>query len=179
MCIIIDTNTFKSVFDQMSDDHKNFAPIFDWILNKKGKIVYGGTKYKSELKESYRFLKVFGQFARMRKVVEIDDHLIDAYQKELELLENHKDFDDPHLVAISYISKCRLICTNEKRALPYLSRKDFYPNNSPRPKIYTSSKNTNLLCDKYFADVCNPCIKLKKSESESLKNTTAQIVYKK
>lgn len=176
MCIIIDTNTFRSVFDKSCKEHDDFYPVYDWILNKKGKIVYGGTKYKSELRLAYRFLRVFGQFSRMRKVVVLDDKPIDAYQEILEGLENHRDFDDPHLVAISYISKCRLICTNEKRALPFLARKDFYPNNSPRPKIYSKKTNANLLCDKYFAEVCEPCVRLNKLNAKQLDKETNKLV---
>lgn len=176
MCIIIDTNTFKSVFDEESAKHDEFKPVYDWILEGEGKIVYGGTKYKEELKKVYRIVKVFGQFARMRKVIPIDDGEVDNYQKVLEELENHRDFDDPHLVSICYISKCRLVCTDEKRALPFIARKDFYPNNSPRPKIYTGKRNADLLCRKNMAEICMPCDKLKKVESEELRKTTANIV---
>lgn len=176
MCIIIDTNTFKSVFDTTSSDHAEFAPVLDWILNGKGKIVYGGTKYKDELKEAHKFLKIFGQFNRSRKVVSIDDDTVDAYQSILEAKEKHKDFDDPHIVAICYISKCRLICTGDKRSFPFMARKDFYPNNSPRPKLYTKSKNADLLCDNLIAEICNPCVKLKKDEIENLRKTTANTV---
>lgn len=175
MCIIIDTNTFNSVFDVTSPEHVQFAPVLEWIINGKGKIVYGGTKYKEELKQASKYLKIFGQFHRSRKVVTIDDASIDAYQKILEEKEKDKDFDDPHLVAICYISKCRIICTGDKRSFPFMARKDFYPNNSPRPKLYTKNKNADLLCDNLIAEICNPCVKLKKGEIEKLKENTAKI----
>ena len=73
MCIIIDTNALASVFDVDSSNHENFKPVYDWIFNNKGKVVYGGTKYKEELKNSYRYLKLFGQLSRIRKTIEIDD----------------------------------------------------------------------------------------------------------
>ena len=59
-----------------------------------------------------------------------------------------------------------------------LARKDFYPNNSPRPKIYTGKRNSDLLCRKNMAEICMPCDKLNKVESEELRKTTANIVYK-
>jgi hypothetical protein len=49
MCIIIDTNRFSSIFEEENSDHDEFKPILDWIIFGKGKIVYGGTKYKQEL----------------------------------------------------------------------------------------------------------------------------------
>jgi predicted nucleic acid-binding protein len=178
MCIIIDTNTFSNVFDKESKGHHEFQPVYDWILNRNGKIVFGGTKYRLELKKAYRFLKIFGEFNRQRKLVTVDDVKIDEYQRILENKKKHKDFDDPHLVAISYISKCKLICTNERRAIPYLTCKDFYPKNSPRPKIYCKKKNSDLLCDKYLADLCKPCVKLDKKTAKKLDITTSLITKK-
>ena len=178
MCIVIDTNTFNHVFDETSPKHAEFKAVLDWILNGKGKIVYGGSKYLGELKESNKYLKLFGQFNRIRKVVRVNDSEIDNYQKTLEKIENHKDFDDPHLVAICYISKCKLICTCDSRAMPFLNRKDFYPGNSPRPKLYTKAKNSNLLRDNMIADICTPCIKLNKANSQAMQKTTANVVSK-
>jgi len=169
MCIIIDTNTFSSVFDKDSLQHKEFSPVLSWLIEGEGKIVFGGTKYIGELKLAKKYLRFIGQLNRARKVVQLENKPIDEYQSVLEAIEKHKDFDDPHLVAISYISKCRLICSLDKRAFPFLSRKDFYPNNSPRPSIYCSKKNSNLLCRRYFADICNPCIKLNKEAISILK----------
>jgi len=169
MCIIVDTNTFSSVFDKTSLNHSEFAPVLEWVIEGEGKIVFGGTKYKAELKEAKKFLRFIGQLNRSRKVVQLEDSQIDAYQIILEAKETHKDFDDPHLVAISYISKCRLICSLDKRAYPFLSRKDFYPNNSPRPSIYSSKKNAVLLCRKYIAEICKPCTILNKAEIAILK----------
>lgn len=176
MCVVIDTNTFGSVFNRTSSEHEEFAPVLNWITNGKGKIVYGGTKYREELRNTVKYLKIFGQFAKKRKVVLIDDNAVDQYQTTLESIESHRDFDDPHLVAICYVSKCRIICTNDKRAIPFLTRKKFYPNNSPRPKLYTKKRNSNLLRDRYIADICNPCIKLNRQEAEKLENNTANIV---
>lgn len=171
MCIIIDTNTFTSVFDKASKNHADFAPVLSWFIDGEGKIVFGGTKYKEELKKASKFLRLFGQLARSRKIIQVSDDAVDDYQAALEKKEKHKDFDDPHLVAICYVSKCQLICSLDKRAYPFFNRKDFYPNNSPRPKIYSSKKNANLLCRKYFASICDPCKRLSKQEVENLKNT--------
>lgn len=165
MCIIIDINTLASVFDKESENHDSFAPVYNWIFSDKGKIVFGGTKYKEELKKSYRYLKLFGQLSKMRKTVEVDGELVDNYQKKLEEMVVHKDFDDPHLVSILYISKCKLICTNEKRAIPYITNKDFYDKGF-KPRIYSRKSNSRLLKDYNIASVCLPCIKLNKQSVE-------------
>jgi predicted nucleic acid-binding protein len=165
MCVIIDTNVFSSVFNKSSVAHGEFAPVLDWIVNGKGKIVYGGSKYKEELRRAGKYLKIIGQFNRSRKVVNINDNPIDKHQAHVEGILKHRDFDDPHLVAICFVSKCEIVCTKDERASPFLARKEFYPNNSPRPKLYTGKRNAGLLCDRYMANVCLPCIKLTKEET--------------
>lgn len=168
MCVIIDTNSFHCVFDKSSQEHKEFEPILKWIIDGKGKIVYGGTKYIEELKQTPKYLKIVGQLNRISKVVRLSTESVDNYQNNIEKQLKHKDFDDPHLVAIAYISKCRIICSNDKRAYPFLDKKLFYPNNSPRPKIYSSYRNANLLSEKHIADVCLPCIKLDKYQKATI-----------
>lgn len=49
MPIIIDINCLGSVFDSRSKKHGDFKPVFDWITNGKGKLVYGGSTFKREL----------------------------------------------------------------------------------------------------------------------------------
>ncbi|PWN63289.1 hypothetical protein [Chryseobacterium oncorhynchi] len=177
MCIIIDTNTLASVFDRESENHDSFAPVYNWIFTDKGKIVFGGTKYKAELKKSFRYLKLFGQLSRIRKTIEIDDDLVDNYQKELERKVVHRDFDDPHLVAILHISKCKLICTNEKRAVPYITNKDFYDKGF-MPKIYSRKSNSSLLNNNNIANICQPCIKLNKQTVETFEKIIKETIKK-
>lgn len=168
MCIIIDTNTFNSVFDLTANNHQDFKPVFDWIISGDGKVVYGGTKYTQELVKAEKFRKLFIQLKNARKVVIIQEAKVDQYQATLEEALQHRNFDDPHLIAIAYISKCKLICSLDKRAYRFLNRKEFYPNNSPRPKIYSSRKNINLLSKENIAPICEPCIRLKKSQAATL-----------
>lgn len=45
MAIIIDANCLARVFDKTNIEHDEFVPVFDWIVNGKGKLIYGGSKY--------------------------------------------------------------------------------------------------------------------------------------
>jgi hypothetical protein len=51
---------------------------------------------------------------------------------------------DKHLVSIIEISNCRLLCTKDAVAMPYIKDSQFYDKSSP-PKIYTGSRNSDLL----------------------------------
>lgn len=168
MCLIIDTNTFGCVFSKDNKDHSEFSPILKWIIEGNGKIVFGGSKYREELKLVSKYLKIIGNFNRIGKVKILQDIEIDKHEVVVKGIEQHKDFDDPHLVAIAYISKCQIICSKDKRAYPFLNDKRFYPNNSPRPKIYSGKQNANLLCDQNIANICLPCLKLTKAEAKSV-----------
>jgi hypothetical protein len=159
MCIVIDANTFAPVFDTRNQRHDEFKPVHDWIFVGKGKIVYGGTKYKEELRRAARYLKIFIELQKARKVVEVNDQDVDAKQAELEELITHKDFDDPHLIAIVIVSGVKLICSDDARAYPFIKDNTLYPRNIDRPRIYSRSSNQDLLTDANIADICKPASK--------------------
>lgn len=168
MCIIIDTNTFSSVFDKSSDTHNQFKPVLDWILFGNGKAVYGGTKYNNELKKAKRYLKIFKILKDARKTIYIDSAKVDEYEIGLKLKLQHRDFDDPHIIAISSVSKCILICSCDSRSYPFLKDQTLYPKNHAKPKIYKNSKNKNLLNDSNIPDIYKPSTKLNKKASENI-----------
>ncbi len=162
MCIIIDINAFASVFQSNSADHNDFRPVLEWICKGKGKIVFGGTKYKEELKSAYKYLRIFRQFDAARKLVKIDDQSVDNEQARLESIIEHSDYDDYHIIAIIIVSGCKLICSKDSRAYPYFKNRTLYPKKFERPRIYSNSSNANLLCDRLIADCCKPATKTSK-----------------
>lgn len=160
MCVIIDTNTLSPVFDKENKEHKQFKPVFDWIYNRKVKIVYGGTDYKRELQKATKFLKLFIEFDKTRKmIVKLSDKKVDEEQKKVQdkikkLPDNTQDFNDSHLIAIVIVSGCRIICSHNKRHFKLIKNKKLYPSHIKIPKIY-SGHNTHkkLLCDKNIIDI--------------------------
>jgi predicted nucleic acid-binding protein len=169
MCIVIDINTFASVFDSTSGKHADFKPVLDWIMLGKGKIVYGGSKYREELGKAKKYLNFLGELAKVRKIVVVDDVKVDDTQAELEKRVNHQKFNDPHLVAIIIVSGCKLICSNDKEAYPFFKNKDLYRNQGSRPpKIYAKANNSNLLSDENIAAICKPLGRLPNRVSQQL-----------
>ena len=162
MCIVIDTNTFASVFDPSSEKHSEFKPVLEWIVFGNGKIVYGGSKYKQELREARKYLSFFLELSKARKTKEINDAEVDEKQKEIERIVNDKKFNDPQIVAIIVVSGCKLICSEDKSAYPFFKRKDLYPKHITRPKIYSKASNADLLSDNNIAEICKPTRRLPK-----------------
>jgi len=154
MCIIIDANTFSSVFSEKASDHSEFKPVKDWIIRGKGKLVYGGTKYGDELKAARGYLRLFVEFDKIGKTVKVCAASVDQVQQRLEQLVNDDGFDDAHLVAIAIVSGCKLICSKDRSSYPFLKRHDIYPSHIHRPRIYSGIRNKDLLCDKHIAPCC-------------------------
>lgn len=168
MCLILDTNVFGAFFDPNNEKHHEFIPVFNWVVYGKGKLVYGGTKYKSEMKAAKKYIRFFASLQRAGKIVLVRDSDVDQREAELKRIEPSEDFDDPHLVAIVLASECKVICTNDKRALPYVKRKDFYKGKLKKPKIYQSTRNSSVLSDQNIASICMPCKKLNKEQLSKL-----------
>jgi hypothetical protein len=169
MCIVIDTNTLSKVFKASDKKHLEFKPVLDWIVEGNGKIVIGGSKFHDELFTNIGwFRKLFLLLKGLNKVVVVDAHTVDAHQKAIEAKKIHKHFDDPHLVALLAISKCRVICTNDARAIPFIQNRMLYPKRAPLPSIYSQRGNANLLCDKNIAGCCMPKVKLTKKMAANI-----------
>lgn len=154
MCIIIDTNVFGDVFNKESKSYLEFEPVINWISHGKGKIVYGGTKYKNELGCAKKYLKILVEFEKMNKVVRVDDEKVDAREREIKKEHRHGDFNDEHIIAIVIVSGCLLVCTKDSSALPFIKDPLFYPKHCKRPKIYSGKHNKKLLADCNIAPIC-------------------------
>lgn len=147
MAIIVDTNCFSRVFSKSNKEHKEFVPVLDWIIYGSGFLIYGGSKYKAELKKSTAFFKIFRLLKDYHKAISFSDALIDKYQRQYEALIQDPDFDDPHLPAIVKASKCRIICTTDERSRPFVTSPALYPKRFHTPKYYTGLRDQYLLCE--------------------------------
>lgn len=69
MCVIIDTNCLASVFECKSENHPQFAPVLEWIIFGKGKLIYGGSKYIGELSKTRKYLKIINLLKNKGKAI--------------------------------------------------------------------------------------------------------------
>lgn len=139
--IIIDTNCLSNVFDKESNSFEDFAPLNDWIYSGCGQVIYGGTKYLDEIKKYYGLFK---ELKKINKAKYIDNLKVDEKEIWVKSQIQHQNFDDQHIVALLIISKCKLICSLDKRAYPYFKHKEFFSKKN-KPRIYSSKKNEKLL----------------------------------
>ncbi|MCW3491544.1 hypothetical protein [Dethiobacter alkaliphilus] len=167
MCIVIDMNTLPSLFKKTSLEHEEFKPVRDWILEGKGKVVFGGSTYIKELSRT-SYLRIFRLLIDVRKAVVLPKGEVDNIEKEIIESREDDDFDDAHLMAIFIQSDCKLLCSKDARSYKYLKDSSMYPRGRRKPKIYSRRRNADLLTDRNIASICLPCIVLSKDEQVSV-----------
>lgn len=157
MCIVIDVNRIPSIFNPQARDHREFSPILDWIRSHNTKIIYGGTAYKAELSKLPRYFRILLEMKKAGQVHEADDERVDAVQEEISRGNCPSSFNDQAIVAIVIVSRCRLVCSNDKSSFPFLTCSALYPKGFKRPRIYTGRRNIALLNHKHIRGKCGPC----------------------
>jgi hypothetical protein len=145
MCLIVDTNVFHSVFRTDACDHADFAPVLDWIMNGPGFLVYGGTKYNEELKRAPRYLSIFIELKKQRRVKEVKGVLVDKQEQIVRHLVDSDKCDDFHIIAIFRVSGCILFCSNDARADCFIKDKRLYEKGQKPPSIYRKRTHRKLL----------------------------------
>jgi len=165
MPIIIDTNCIATLFTKSAVNHKEFEPVLEWILKGKGVMIIGGTKYRQEISKLNKYLTIIRYIKEAGKLYEGNCDAIDKYQSSVEILSDDPDFDDPHLVAMVFVTKCKIICSVDDRSIKHVTDAKYYPTNFRKPVYYKSAKNIDLLCDNYVDDDLKPLIKMNKSKA--------------
>lgn len=145
MNAIIDTCVIPSVFSATCQKHHEYKPIKECLYNRKLFMQIGGTKYIKELQKFNGYLRIINELIKAGIVHKVSSKNVDKYEKKVLSKENDKDFDDPHLIALQIVSKAIIICTDDARAMPFLKKKELYPKNHKRPKIYSGLRNVDLL----------------------------------
>src|SRR6266851_5620616 len=100
MCLVIDACCFPSVFDAASKDHSRFAPVLEWVTGGSGRIIYGGTKYNTELRRLSRYFKILIELDKQGRVVKIPNEPVDEYAAKLKERIPDAAFDDEHIAAL-------------------------------------------------------------------------------
>jgi predicted nucleic acid-binding protein len=170
MCLVIDINVIGSVFNPKAEYHPNFEPVYNWIVHGKGKIIWGGTTYRDELR-SGKYLRLLTRLNNSRKTVKIDPDNVDEIEVRLKnecCGSEYKGFNDHHIVALIIASKCKLICTGDNESDRFLKNGSLYPSGVGVPSIYKDINHRHLITDDKIVKECLPDKILTKEERNSL-----------
>lgn len=157
MCLVIDTDCFALVFEPKTKNHAKFVPVLNWITEGRGRMIYGGTKYETELRKATKILKIVTELDTARRVIHLERTLVDAIAKALKTKFPEAKFDDEHIVALVIASQCCVVCTNDDTAIQYLQRLDVFSDYAgvKRPKIYKGDRrHKKLCCDRHIVKIC-------------------------
>jgi hypothetical protein len=139
MCLIVDANLAGLVF--ASPAEADFVPILDWLLEKDGRLVFGGHlgTELDRVERARRFLRALLQAGR---AIRIPD---EAVQEEEAVVRNtgHCQSNDSHVVALARVSGARTLCTHDRDLQQDFSNPKLVSN--PRGKIYQRREHHRLL----------------------------------
>ena len=157
MCLIVDANCFSQVFDTQDKKHHSFIPVYNWLFTGHGGgLIYGGEKYKKEVdlrRSKYRPLIV--ELEKMGRLFEVCNKCVNEIAAELKAAVPDKNFDDEHILALVIVSRCRVVCTEDKVAISFLKDTSLYPKGVNPPVFYVSARNARLCRNaENIADVC-------------------------
>lgn len=155
MAIVIDVNVFSCVFDVHSKHHADFAPVKAWIERRDGFLIYGGSKFKEELMQSYRRVRLVRALRDAGCAIEISLSAVDTLESEIKKRTQGTKCNDPHIIALLAAAKCALLCSRDKESFPFVKDRTLYPKGTPRVRIYTSLRNASLLLPCARASVAN------------------------
>lgn len=159
MSIVIDANQFSNFMNSKNDlEDLDFRPVYEWIRFGKGKIVYGGSKYREEVKARKDFGAFLFQMEHVGKAVGVKTEDVDSIEDVLERRYKRHDFDDHHIVSILLISECKLVLSQDNGLHDLID--ECFGQNSRRfmnslcpqrdltkPKIYQNRNHRSLLRD--------------------------------
>jgi hypothetical protein len=144
--LIVDINVLCPLFDTTNPNHNDFLPVLNSINNRRSIMVYGGTKFLSELSKLKKYQPLIIEWLRAgkAKVYPVDD--VDSETNSVVAKESDADFDDPHLIAIVIVCHATVVCTLDVRAEKFLKDPKFYVGTPvSRPRIYKRAEHASLL----------------------------------
>ena len=155
MCIVIDVNTLAPVFSEHCEKHLEFSPVKNWIQKGHGFLVFGGSKYKTELARAPRYLRLIRQMRDGGQAISIRDNVVDNREANVRAQTAGSHCDDQHIIALLGAARCCLLCSKDARSFSFVKTRSLYPKDMPKVKIYSSSRNTGLLTKTTRSELTN------------------------
>jgi len=138
MCVIIDASVASRVFSE--NRYPDYVPLWKWIEDGDGVIVYGGRLYEelSKVNRAKRYLKTLSDAGKAHKM-STDD--VDQEEKKVSLMRRKSD--DPHVLALARLSRARVLCSNDTNLHADFKNLKLLPR--PRGRIYQKAQHKNAL----------------------------------
>ncbi|NQT11458.1 MAG: hypothetical protein HQ582_01835 [Planctomycetes bacterium] len=139
--MIIDADVAARAFALPRED--DFAPVWEWIENGNGKLVFGSHgKLGSELRKLGKVKRRLLEMWRAGQALQVKAARIDQEEKAVAKLGECKS-NDIHVVALARASGARVLCTHDHKLETDFKNPTLVSN--PRGKIYKTADHRELL----------------------------------
>jgi hypothetical protein len=139
MCVIIDANVAGQVFaTPCSGDYR---PLWDWVLERGGCIVYGGRLAAEilRMRNAARTLRVLSDAGKAHRCLDAQVFSEEEAVKAMGLCTS----TDSHVIALARVSKARVLCSGDKALHADFKNLKLVPR--PRGQIYQNASHARVL----------------------------------
>ena len=136
MCVILDTNTFGK-FKDLADE--NMAPVWKWLDNGNGKIVYANTKKFEDEWERGGMSHLRDQMMRAGQLKLVSE----GVKEKADELRGKITSNDEHIIALALIAEVKVLVSYREGDSDLFT--DFKNREFVGGKVYTRKSHTHLL----------------------------------
>ena len=136
MCVILDTNTFGKFKNPTDEDMK---PVWQWLNNKNGKIVYSNAKKFEDEWERGGMSHLRDQMMRAGQLKLVSE----GVQEKTDELEGEIVSNDAHIIALALIAGVKVLVSYREGDRDLFT--DFKNRDLVRGKVYTRKAHARML----------------------------------
>lgn len=136
MCVILDTNTFGKFRDMADED---MAPVWKWLDNRNGKIVYANTKKFEDEWEKGGMSHLRDQMMRAGQLKLVSE----GVEEKADELKGTITSNDEHIIALALIADVKVLISYREGDRDLFT--DFKNRDLVRGKVYTRKSHARML----------------------------------
>lgn len=136
MCAILDANTFSKFKDAADED---MEPVWNWLENKSGKLVYANTPKFEEEWERGGMIHIRDQLMRAGQLKLISE----GVQEKANELKGKIRSDDEHIIALALIADVKVLLSHREGDRDLIT--DFKSRDLVQGKVYTRKAHGRML----------------------------------
>ena len=139
MCVIVDASVAGRVFSVPYE--VDYAPLWRWLKEKDGKLVYGGQLAK-ELDHLPNAKRILAELKSEGRALLCSRQKVDDEEKGVRMLGLCRS-NDTHVIALARVSSARVLCTNDSDLEADFKNRKLVA--APKGKIYKKAGHASLL----------------------------------
>ena len=136
MCVILDTNTFGKFKNPNDED---MAPVWKWLDNRNGKIVYANTEKFEDEWEKGGMNHLRDQMMRAGQLKLVSE----GVQEKADELKDKTASNDEHIIALAIIASVKVLVSYREGDGNLFA--DFKNRELVGGRVYTRKTHTHLL----------------------------------